>query len=159
VHTAVDKYIALVVTQEWNEMKHGGESVEAHDTAYQVQRVLTRWRPKDPDEEALLLRGETYAGTFLDKRRDRILANREGIPLVLWASMLFTGMVTVVFSFYFRVDRPHAQYVMVVAETSVITIIFTLIAELDYPFRGDIAVDPYSFIHVMNALHGVINGG
>jgi hypothetical protein len=47
---------------------------------------------------------------------------------------------------------------MVIAETCVIAIIFTLIAELDYPFRGDIAVDPYSFIHVMNTLHGVLNG-
>jgi hypothetical protein len=92
--------------------------------------------------------------TFLDKRRDRILANNQGIPDILWAAMLFTGAVTVVFSFYFRVDRPHAQYLMVVAETSVIAIIFALIAELDYPFRGDIAIEPYSFIHIMSALHG-----
>ena len=40
----------------------------------------------------------------------------------------------------------------------VLLLIFTLIAELDYPFRGDIAVDPYSFWHVMHALHGVLNG-
>jgi hypothetical protein len=158
VKTTVDKYITLVVTREWSEMKHGGESIPAHDTAYDVQRVLTAWRPTNPAEAALQARGETYAGTFLDKRRDRILANRQGIPLVLWATMLFTGMVTVIFSFYFRVDRPHAQYIMVVAETAVITIIFTLIAELDYPFRGDVSIEPYSFIHVMNALHGVVNG-
>jgi hypothetical protein len=45
---------------------------------------------------------------------------------------------------------------MVLAETAVISLIFTLIAELDYPFRGDIGVDPFSFEHVMNAMHGVI---
>ncbi|HLI96710.1 MAG TPA: hypothetical protein VKT72_11570 [Candidatus Baltobacteraceae bacterium] len=158
VHAAVDRYIALVVTREWPAMRHGGESFEAHDAGYDVQRILTSWRPANPAEQALQARGLTYADTFLDKRRDRILANRQGIPIVLWAAMMFTGAVTVIFSFYFRVDHPRAQYVMVIAETAVITIIFTVIAELDYPFRGDIAIDPYSFIHVMNTLHGILNG-
>jgi len=155
---AIDSYIALVVNEEWPAMRHGGESLAAHDTAYRIQRIVTAWRPSNSTDQALQVRGENYAGAFLDKRRDRILANRVGIPFVLWATMLFTGAATVLFSFYFRVEHPRAQYVMVVAETAVITLIFTLIAELDFPFRGDIAVDPYSFIHVMNALHGVVNG-
>lgn len=155
---AIDKYISLVVNQEWAAMKRGGESQAAHDTAYEVASVLNHWHPKNATEISMQERGMERVGTFLDRRRDRILANREGIPLVLWATMLFAGTVTVIFSFYFRVDRPKAQYLMVVAETAVIAIIFTLIAELDYPFRGDVAIDPYSFMHVMHTLHGVVNG-
>jgi hypothetical protein len=45
---------------------------------------------------------------------------------------------------------------MVVALTAVIALTFALIAELDYPFRGDIAVDPYAFVHVIEALHGPV---
>lgn len=158
VQTEVDRYIILVVNQEWPLMRRGGESRAAHDTAYEIQRTLNHWRAPNSGEQALQARALDLTGTFLDRRRDRILANRQGIPIALWATMLFIGTVTVIFSFYFRVDRPQAQYLMVIAETAVITIIFTLIAELDYPFRGDIAVDPYSFMHVMNALHGVVNG-
>jgi hypothetical protein len=159
VQREVDRYIDLVVYDEWPAMRAGRESQAAHDQAYRVAATLTGWRPKSPAEQSLQYRGEDLVGAFLDKRRDRILANRQGIPMVLWATMLFTGAVTVVFSFYFRVDRPRAQYLMVVAETAVVSIIFTLIAELDYPFRGDIAVDPYSFIHVMTMLHRGVNGG
>jgi hypothetical protein len=158
VHAEVDRYITLVLNEEWPAMRRGSESPAAHDAAYQIQDTLVHWRPVNSNEDALQSRGLDYVATFLDKRRDRILANRQGIPIPLWTTMLLIGTVTVLFSFYFRVDRPGAQYVMVVAETVVISIIFTLIAELDYPFRGDIAVDPYSFIHVMNALHGVLNG-
>jgi hypothetical protein len=158
VQNTVDKYITLVITDEWPAMRHGGESVAAHDTAYKIASIVTSWRPSNQTDLALQDRGIERVGQFLDSRRDRILSNRQGIPLVLWATMLFTGAVTVVFSFYFRVDRPKAQYIMVIAETAVITLIFTLIAELDYPFRGDIAVDPFSFYHVMHALHGVLNG-
>jgi hypothetical protein len=156
VQDAVDKYIQLVLDDEWPAMRRGGESPAAHQQAYVIQHILVTWRPKDLADQRLQDQGERLAGTFLDNRRNRILANRQGIPILLWAAMLFTGTTTVIFSFYFRVDRPHAQYIMVVAETAVITLIFTLIAELDYPFRGDIAVDPFSFEHVMNAMHGVV---
>ena len=154
----IDKYIDLVVYEEWPAMRNGGESVAAHDTAYEIARMMNGWAPKTFAQQALQARGADLVGTFLDKRRDRILSNRVGIPIPLWVIMLFTGAVTIGFSFYFRVDRAQAHYLMVGAETAVITIIFTLIAELDYPFRGDIAIDPYSFIHIMNALHGVLNG-
>jgi hypothetical protein len=158
VQREVDRYIDLVIHDEWPAMRHGGESAAAHDMGYKIAETLIHWRPSNGADQALQSRGIDFAQTFLDKRRDRILSNRQGIPLSLWATMLFTGTITILFSFYFRVDRPHAQYLMVIAETCVIAIIFTLIAELDYPFRGDIALDPYSFIHVMNTLHGVLNG-
>lgn len=158
VQSGIDRYLSLVVSREWPAMRSGGESAQAHDAAYGIAATLERWRPSDAHETALQARGLEFAGTFLDARRNRILANHQGIPLVLWATMLLTGAITVLFSFYFRVERPRAQYLMVTAETAVISIIFTLIAELDYPFRGDIAVAPYSFLHVMHALHGALGG-
>jgi hypothetical protein len=158
VQNAVDRYITLVVIKEWPAMRQGAESTAAHDQAYVIARIVNGWRPSNPTDLSLQDRGIERVGQFLDARRNRILDNRQGIPMVLWATMLFIGAITVVFSFYFRVDRPKAQYLMVIAETAVITIMFTLIAELDYPFRGDIAVDPYSFEHVMRALHGSFFG-
>jgi hypothetical protein len=159
VQNAVDRYIELVITTEWPEMRQGLESRSTHDAAYAIARAVDGWRPSNPTDLAMQDRGIERVGQFLDARRDRILANREGIPMVLWATMLVIGAITVVFSFYFRVDRPKAQYIMVMAETAVITIMFTLIAELDYPFRGDIAIDPYSFVHVMQTLHASTIGG
>lgn len=156
---AIATYIEIVATQEWPAMQHGGESAAAHRIAYEIADIVNHWHPKDATELALQGRGFDRVGTFLDQRRNRILANREGIPIPLWLTMMFTGLVTVMFSFYFRVDRPRAHYLMIVAETSVIALIFSLIAELDFPFRGDIAIDPYSFLHVMHSLHGTINGG
>jgi hypothetical protein len=158
VQSAIDRYIQLVLNEEWPAMRHGGESRAAHDTAYEIADILVRWQPRTLHDQALQDRGEGFAGTFLDNRRNRILANRQGIPLALWATMLFTGALTVGFSFYFRVARPGAHYIMVITESAIIALIFSLIAELDYPFRGDISIDPFSFIHVMNAMHGVLGG-
>jgi hypothetical protein len=156
IQNAVDKYITLVIHDEFPLMRHGEESEAAHDAAYAIQRVIAQYKPRDPVQQLLQTRALDYAGSLLDARRNRILSNHQGIPIVLWATMLALGAITVVFSYYFRVDRPRAQYLMVVALTAVIALTFALIAELDYPFRGDIAVDPYAFVHVIEALHGPV---
>ena len=157
IQNTVDRYVTLVIQDEFPLMRHGEESQAAHDTAYEIQRIIARYNPPDAVQHMLQARALDYAGAILDARRNRILSNHQGIPLVLWSTMLVLGAITVVFSFYFRVDRPRAQYFMVIALTAVISITFALIAELDYPFRGDVAVDPYSFVHVMEALHGPVS--
>jgi hypothetical protein len=158
VHASVDRYINLVVIEEWPLMKHGRESQAAHDTAYQIQSLLTHFTPHDTTQELLQNLAMQYAGNLLDARRDRILSNRQGIPLVLWCTMLLCGFITVLFAFYFRVENPRAQFIMVMALTAVISLTFTLIAELDFPFRGDVAIEPSAFEHVLTALHSQLGG-
>jgi hypothetical protein len=157
VQNAVDEYITLVINDEWPLMKRGEESQAAHDTAYKVQALLVHYKPQTPVQQTLDARALDYAGQLLDARRNRILSNRQGIPIILWCTMLVLGVITIGFSFYFRVDRPMAQYIMVFALAMVIALTFSLIAELDFPFRGDIAIDPFAFEHVMRTLHGGVN--
>jgi len=157
VQNTVDAYINLVIHEEFPLMRRGAESQAAHDKAYEIQRIIAQYKPRDPVQQLLQTRALDYAGSMLDARRNRILMNHQGIPLILWATMLALGAITVVFSYYFRVDRPGAQYLMVLALTAVIAVTFALIAELDYPFRGDIAIDPYAFVHVIEALHGPVS--
>lgn len=153
---AVNRYIGLVINREWPEMQSGGEDARADRAAYEIGGILADWRPATAGQQEIKAQAMSYTSTLWDARRNRILANRQGIPIVLWATMLFTGLVTIVFTFYFRVENVRAQHVMVIAVTAVITVIFTLIAELDYPFRGSIAIAPDSFLHVFYEIHGIV---
>jgi hypothetical protein len=155
IQTSVDGYITLVLHEEWPLLVHGSESWHAYQTAYHIQNLVTEFRP--PDQQASLVQSEaiSYTSQFLDARRQRIRDNATGIPNILWATMLVVGAVTIFFSFYFKVQQPIAQHIMVAALTTVITLIFVLIAELDYPFRGDIAIHPDAYLHVFNTLHHI----
>ena len=155
IQTKVSNYISLLLHDEWPLLVRGTESWRAYQTAYGIQNVVTHFKP--PNQQAALVQSEaiSYTSQFLDARRQRIRDNMTGIPNVLWSTMLIVGAVTIFFSFYFKVERPAAQHIMVAALTSVITLIFVLIAELDYPFRGDIAIHPDAYVHVYNALHHI----
>ncbi len=155
IQTNVSGYITLVLQDEWPLLARGSESWRAYQAAYRIQNLITEFRP--PDQQASLVQSEaiTYTSQFLDSRRQRIRDNATGIPNILWATMLVVGAVTIFFSFYFKVQQPVAQHIMVAALTTVITLIFVLIAELDYPFRGDIAIHPDAYLHVYNTLHHI----
>jgi hypothetical protein len=159
VQNTVDKYIELVVGDEWPLMRQGEESQAAHDTAFEIQGLIAHYNPRDPVQQTLQARALDYAGALLDARRNRIMSNRQGIPIILWTTMLLLGAITIVFAFYFRVEKPTAQYIMIFALAAVISLTFSLIAELDYPFRGDAAIDSFAFQHVMRSLHSPVGPG
>lgn len=151
----VDRYLRSVVAIEWPLMRSGGESLSVHNLAYEIEATVVSFRPATAAESNVQQVALETTQRFLDARRSRIHDNRQGIPMPLWATLMLIGAVTVLFSYYFRVDRPAAQYVMVAALTIVISCTFSLIAELDYPFRGDIAVSPGAFVRAYDTVHNL----
>ena len=158
IQDGIDRYIEIVIKQEWPLMRTGGHSQAAYDAAYGVLGVITSMKPKSSEEIMLQSHALDAANAFLDDRRQRLHANDDGIPQILWGALFFVACVVVVFSYYFRVERPFEQHIMVAALASVIIIVMLLIAEFDYPFRGDIAVTPGAFQHAWNSLHHLEGG-
>jgi hypothetical protein len=81
----------------------------------------------------------------LDARRDRLEASRGGLPFEMTALILFSSIVIVGYAvlvgspnFWFHVLGPAAIAVVVVFSLLVL-------ADLSYPFSGDVAIDPEPF--------------
>ena len=158
IQDGVDKYIHIVITQEWPLMRTGGHSQAAHDTAYSVMGVITSMKPTSSEQIMLQSHALDSANAFLDYRRERLHENDDGIPRLLWGALFFVACTVIIFSYYFRVENPFEQHVMVAALASVIVIVMLLIAEFDYPFRGDVAISPAAFQHAWNSLHHLQGG-
>jgi hypothetical protein len=158
IHEGTDKYIRLVITQEWPQMRNGGHSQAAYDAAYEVLSVITSLKPTSSEEVMLQSHALDAANAFLDDRRQRLHANDDGIPGLLWGVLFFIACMVMIFSYYFRVENPLEQHIMVAALASVIVVVMLLIAEFDYPFRGDVAVSSAAFQHAWNSLHHLEGG-
>jgi hypothetical protein len=64
------------------------------------------------------------------------------LPLVLWAVLLATGVLTVGFTFLFGVRSARAQAAMTTLLAATIGLELLLIVALDNPFAGDAALHP-----------------
>ncbi len=158
IQNGIDRYIAIVIKQEWPLMRTGGHSQAAYNASYEVLGFITSLKPTSSEEIMLQSHALDAANAFLDDRRQRLHENDDGIPLPLWGVLIFIACMVVVFSYYFRVENPLEQHVMVAALASVIVVVMLLIAEFDYPFRGDVAVSPAAFQHTWNSLHHLQGG-
>lgn len=158
IQTSLDKYMQLVIKVEWPLMRRGDHSVEAYHAGYAVLNTITAFHPKESEVIMLQSHALDSANAFLDYRRQRLAANDDGIPGLVWAALIFVGCIVVIFSYYFRVDNAFEQRLMVAALASVIAVVMLLIAEFDYPFRGDIAVKPTALQHAWNSMHNVEGG-
>ncbi len=154
----VDRYVQLVIHDEWPKMRSGGHSEAAHTTAFAVQSIVAAFKPKTSVEVMLQSHALDSTNMLLDVRRMRLHENDNGIPPLLWETLLFVGCVAIIFSYYFRVDKPFEQYLMIVALTSVIVVMMLLIADLDYPFRGQTGISPAPWQHTWNSIHNLQGG-
>jgi CDP-diglyceride synthetase len=158
MQNAIDRYVQLVIYKEWPQMRSGGDSQAAHDAAYAIQAIVSDFQPKNSEEIMLQSHALDSTNVFLDARRLRLHENDDGIPSFMWATLLFIACVTIVFSYYFRVEKPFEQHLMIVALTSVIVVMMILIADFDYPFRGQTAISSDSWQHTWNSIHHLRGG-
>ena len=73
------------------------------------------------------------------------MAAEEGLPGVLWAVLVFGGVVVIGFTYLFGLQNTWAHRVMVAALTAVITLVLFTIGAMEYPFAGGARIDTGAF--------------
>ena len=146
-HAAIERYVDIVVDQEWPLMRQGSESPTAHRAAVHVVTLIENFNPKTLGEQNAQADALHHAHAFMDARGSRLFENQESVPPLLWVVMLFIAVVTLGSAYFFHVDDIRAHLFMTAAVGAVIGAIFVVIAELDLPFRGDLQIPPSAFSH------------
>ncbi|HEY8313523.1 MAG TPA: DUF4239 domain-containing protein [Candidatus Baltobacteraceae bacterium] len=149
----VDRYMTVVIHDDFPAMQRGQSSSRARDASYRIYQIVAGFKPASPGQTQLQGEALDLAHVLTDARRQRLHDNRTGIPMILWATMFFLGALTVVFSYFFRIENVTAHFLMTLALTAVIGVMLVLIAELDYPFRGDTAIGPQAIVEAYARTH------
>jgi hypothetical protein len=145
VRDAVRTYVRTVVDEEWGLMRGGRDSLRASRALDGVFAALQAVEPKTPAATGFYDDSVRQLNDALDARRDRLQAARGGLPFEMTALIIFSSIVIVGYSvlvgspnFWFHVLGPAAIAVVIVFSLLVL-------ADLSYPFSGDVAIDPEPF--------------
>ncbi len=149
----LDRYVRLMIGQEWPAMQHGGWSPEAAHLADMITRQLTTAIPRNAAQQNTQALALNIDRAMLDARRQRLHDNETGIPWILWSTLWSAAAVTVGFSYLFGLENHRIHMIMTAALSTTLALMFVLIAELDYPFRGGAGISPHSWLLVQHFLH------
>jgi hypothetical protein len=146
-------YAQEVVDQEWPLMEQGIEGVqsfpEGWDLIDDIRATLQEVEPSTEAEQALYAEGLDQIERLNDARRMRLVQAEEGIPGVLWAVLVFGGVVVVGFTYLFGLGNSWAHRLMVMSLTAVIALALFTIVAMEHPFSGGASVDPRAFEQIL----------
>src|SRR6185503_5695906 len=101
--------------------------------------------------------GETLRAynEMIKARNARLDAVNTGLPVVLWAVVVFGAFIGLSAAFFFKVEDARLHAIEVLLLAVFIGLVIFMILSLDRPFRGDLGIraDSYQLIydHLMRA--------
>jgi len=146
-------YVHVMIDDEWPAMRLGGSSKAARDLTDTIAQQISSYSPKVSNQIQVQAQVLDNLRTFLDSRRQRLHENQTGIPSILWFALIAAAIITIGFVYLFGMENFRIQLIMTASLAAIIALMFTLIVELDYPFRGDTSISPHSWYLVKDQLN------
>ena len=142
-------YTQYTIQEAWPLQQRGKVPGAGVERINRFQAILVSFEPATEGQR--LLHGETLRAynEMIRARRLRLDAVGTGLPKVMWAVILIGAFIGLSGSFFFRVEDPRLQVILVLLLAVFIGLIIFMILSLDRPFRGDLGIraDPYQLIY------------
>jgi hypothetical protein len=134
------RYINDMIDKEWPAMQEGSVSLATERDGHAVLRTIMTFKPDGAAQDQIRSAALGDVQTLFDARRERRSENETSLPRILWFTLIFGAIVTVGFTYFFGMESARLQITMTAGLTLVVAMMFVLIIELDFPFRGDTRV-------------------
>lgn len=149
LRTDAMKYIDIVTKSEWpSQQAYRIDDANFEAGWKQVQKIsleLSTLQPSNRSQAADKAELLDSVNDLFAARRSRILAASAHLPDAVW-QMLIAGLVLIATYVYLFGPHSFRIHIAVTALTIFsISLIFTLIIALDYPFRGELSVGDEAF--------------
>jgi cytochrome bd-type quinol oxidase subunit 2 len=145
LRTLTVAYTDELVEVEWPAMQTGDHSERADDLLLELRSLVTSTVLDGTNQELVLAQQLADLDTADDLRRERLISNQDGLPGPLWFVLAMGGAITVGFALLFGLRDRRMHFVLVGSTSAMIALTITVVALLDYPFVGDVAVSPVGF--------------
>jgi len=151
IRQALLNYAQVVERTEWDYMKRGERDPEAIKAIQEIWRVYTTADYKTISNPSAYQESLNRLNDFAEYRRLRLWSAVNTIPDVIWTVLIFGGLISLFYTYFFATKNITAQYVMTSALTITNGLILFLIYILDHPFVGKSAIgkEPFEMVIMM----------
>ncbi|MBV8751152.1 MAG: DUF4239 domain-containing protein [Candidatus Eremiobacteraeota bacterium] len=133
-------YGRLMISDEWPAMHEGGSSERAEYLLTRTLEDVARLRATSPSAEAAQTSAMQYLGMLHDSRTHRLDDNASGVSAFEWMVLFIGAGVIIGICYVLGLPNLRTQLLLTGAVAGMIAMMFVLVFELDYPFRGDLAI-------------------
>jgi hypothetical protein len=132
-------YVRSILKDEWPLLKDGRGSFTTEAALGRLFKEVGKIRPQDDRDSAIYAEAFSKLNEMVVLRRDRIIASRAGIPIILWIVGLVGSALTISYASAF--SRSRFNLVMISGTSIAIGLVFLFILTVDHPFKGAFSVE------------------
>jgi Protein of unknown function (DUF4239) len=147
-------YTRSVIDDEWPLLNRGQASPRTTELARDLGRALRAVEPQTSRDQVIYDKALTLYQGLQDNRRLRIYQSRDGLHPIVWTMLIGGAIITVTFTYLFGLDNTGAHALMIAALAAIIGAILFMIQATDYPYSGDVRVQPTPFELVLGTMDG-----
>lgn len=146
----VRQYAAEVVTEEWPAMADAEPGdPRVGDVLDELTATIAAVPVSTPAQAEFVGAEAQRLSELVALRSERLDYADRGIPEVLWVALVVGGVVTVGFALLFGLRRAVLHSLMVGSLAALVGVLFFVTLVINYPFAGDVAVEPEPFQRVL----------
>ena len=141
------RYTREVIDVSWPAQRRGQVPTTASPILDDFNEQLHAFKPADDGAAALHAEAISQANDLVELRGQRLANVNTGIPPILWWVVLLGALVNTML--LWMVDTDKHVHIMLTGLLSAFTgLVIFLVAAMDYPFRGQVAIDAQPFEQV-----------
>lgn len=150
VRVVLREYYDLVVNEEWPLLAKGQESAKAQEALRKAWALYVSYEPQSEKEKIFFAESVANLNDLREARRLRIMDSRTGINSVLWFILVFGGITTICFTFFFAADNFAYNLLLVSILAVIVALVLFTILLFDFPFTGDVKIPVEMYKEIVN---------
>ena len=140
----IRSYVEFLLTKSWPMQRRGLIPDEATRKLTKLERLLVQFEPTTNGQQILHAQVMAQFNDVAGLRRQRLHAIGSGLPSVLWSVVLIGALLTITSTYLLEIDR-SLHIIMTAFLSMFIGLIVFVIASLDRPLNGPLAISPHPF--------------
>lgn len=160
IQELVESYARVVVEEEWPLIGRGSESQpspQAETLIKDLEESIVGFEPSTSGEQSLHTHLLTSVDDLRDDRQVRLFESNRSLPSIVWVVLIIGGILNIAFTFLLAVEPPWFHRLTTAALTVLAVLVLFTIYNLEYPFTGDVRVEPDAFKLVLDEIEGSRN--
>jgi hypothetical protein len=139
------QYTDTVLNNEWPLLARGQSSDQAWTLFLRLRSEITARQPTGAADVARYSQALDAVAQLGDARRQRLNEATDGLPALLWVTLVLGGAVTVGFAFMFGMSSLRAHLAVVFSVALLIGALLLVVYELSPPFSHAVHLEPTAF--------------
>jgi len=147
----VRSYVEFLLNKAWPLQRQGLPTDEATRKLTRLEALLVQFEPTTSGQQILHSQVMTQYNEVAALRRQRLHGIGGGLPSVMWSVVLIGAVLTITVTYLLDINR-KIHFIMTGFMSMFIGLIIFVIASLDRPLSGPLAIDSHPYQLVLDRL-------